>query len=348
MKKTYLLIFICFAFASLQATSQGLNSSFERRAVVDTGSGFTKLMIADIDLQTGHIAQVLLSTSFSVPYQASLAKSNDGGFDDSIRAQGLEVFQRIREIAQEHQVEKISAIATAAFRDATNGLALAEEITNLTGIPLKVITQQEEGKIAFFSALEASSSSTLEDLIVWDIGTGSLQMTTAAQDNSLIVFTGNMGSIPFRNYIIDVVQQNDSAVNNSPNPISEEDIKQADIYARGLARKAFPLIKEKIKASNGSIIGIGRLFYHSIRPLVTDGGVIGREDLRQYISSAMGKTDAELNNPFAHVDVSNCILVLAFMKALHIQEIHAVDSTTTRGMLIYPPLWENSLIPASS
>lgn len=54
---------------------------------------------------------------------------------------------------------------------------------------------------------------------------------------------------------------------------------------------------------------------------------------------SLNKTDKELNNPFAHVDVSNCILTLAIMKALHIQEIRPVETTTTRGLLVSPSYW---------
>ncbi len=67
--------------------------------------------------------------------------------------------------------------------------------------------------------------------------------------------------------------------------------------------------------------------------------MITRKGLRTYIEVSLNKTDAELNNPFAHVDVTNCILTLAIMKALHIHEIHPVEATTTRGMLVSPNYW---------
>jgi len=120
--------------------------------------------------------------------------------------------------------------------------------------------------------------------------------------------------------------------------MSEEDLKTADSYARAFARKAYPIIKEKIQAQ-GTVIGIGRLFYHSIRPLASEDDVITRGGLRKFIDSSLNKTDEELNNPFAHVDVSNCILTLAIMKALHIQEIRPIETTTTKGLLVSPAYW---------
>jgi exopolyphosphatase/guanosine-5'-triphosphate,3'-diphosphate pyrophosphatase len=78
---------------------------------------------------------------------------------------------------------------------------------------------------------------------------------------------------------------------------------------------------------------------NSIRPLASEDGVITRKGLRRVIEDSLNKTDEELNNPFAHVDVSNCILTLAIMKALHIQEIRPIETTTTRGLLVSPTYW---------
>lgn len=98
------------------------------------------------------------------------------------------------------------------------------------------------------------------------------------------------------------------------------------------------MIKQKIQ-DTPTIIGIGRLFYHSVRPLASEGDVITRNGLRKYIESSLNKTDEELNNPFAHVDVSNCILTLAMMKSLHIQEIKPIETTSTHGLLVSPDYW---------
>jgi len=178
-----------------------------------------------------------------------------------------------------------------------------------------------------------------EEAVVWDIGTGSLQMTAKNEIGGLTVYMGEqMGSVAFKSYVIETIQEENLEETNSPNPINEDELKSADSYARAFGRKAYPLIKEKIKVS-GRVIGIGRLFYNSIRPIAAEDGMITRSGLRKFIDDSLNKTDEELDNPYAHVDVSNCILTLAIMKSLHIQEIQPVDTTTTRGMLVYPSYW---------
>lgn len=336
MNRLFLIIII------ISACFSPLNAEVERRAAIDIGSGGTKVAIADVDVETNQIVEILLDTSFSVPYQASLDKSPDGTFDQETKDLGLKTFKEIKEIADQHEVQKIAAIATSAFRKANDLKGFLADIVRETNIHVQIIPQREEGEIAFFSAMAAGDFDR-DEAVVWDIGTGSLQITTANSNDSLTVYMGEqMGSVAFKNYIVDAIQENDLEEIDSPNPMSEEDLAAADSYARAFARKAYPIIKQKIQ-KEAPVIGIGRLFYHSIRPIASEGDLITRSGLRDYIENALNKTDEELNNPYAHVDVSNCILTLAIMKALHIQEIRPIETTTTRGLLISPAYWEASV-----
>ena len=328
-------IILIFCFLIINSC---ISADIERRAAIDVGSGGTKLTIADVDTDTNQIAEVILETSFPVAYQASLDRSHDGKFDEETKNTGLKVFKDIQQLASTHQVQRISAIATSAFRKANNTKKFIEEIEEQTQIKVKVIPQHEEGEIAFFSAI-ASGAFNKEEVLVLDVGTGSFQMTTTDDNQELTVYMGeSMGSQAFKSYIMDTIQNKDEG-SNSPNPISEEDLKMADSYARAFARKAYPVIKQKIK-DHHTIVGIGRLFYNSVGPVASENGVITRDGLRAFINNSLGKEDEDLNNPFASVDVSNSILVLAVMKALHIQEIQPIETTTTKGMLASPSYWE--------
>lgn len=336
MKYIFLIIF------SIVCVFTQANGEVERRVAIDIGSGGTKVAIADVNTETNQIVTIVLDTSFPVPYQASLDRSLDGTFDEATLSLGLKTFKEIREIVDEYQAQKIVAIATSAFRKANNAREFISTVEKQTKIHIQIIPQREEGEIAFFSAL-ASGEYNSSEVVVWDIGTGSLQMTTANSQEGLTVYMGEqMGSVAFRNYIVSAVQEKDIGDTVSPNPMTQEDLKAADSYARAFARKAYPIIKQKIQA-DGVVVGIGRLFYHSIRPLASEGNVITRSGLRKFIEDSLDKTDEELDNPYANVDVSNCILTLAVMKALQIHEIHPVEATTTRGLLVSPIYWEDNL-----
>jgi exopolyphosphatase / guanosine-5'-triphosphate,3'-diphosphate pyrophosphatase len=325
-----------FFLITLLTTS--LSAEIERRAAIDIGSGSTKVAIANVDNETNQIIDIVLETSFPVPYQASLDKSEDGTFDKETKALGLSTFKEIKALIDQYQVERIAAIATSAFRKANNSKSFISQIRKETSIQIQIISQREEGEIAFFSAL-ASNLADPDKAVVMDIGTGSLQITTFNAEQQPTVYMGEqMGSVAFKNYIVSVLQDNDLDETITPNPMSEEDLKNADSFARAFGRKAYPVIKKKIQESP-FVVGIGRLFYHSVRPLASEGNMITRNGLRKYIESALNKTDEELNNPFAYVDVSNCILTLGMMKALHIQGISPIETTSTLGLLVSPDYW---------
>lgn len=313
-------------------------NTITRRAAIDVGSGSIKVAIADVETKTNKIAQTYFQGSYPVAFQASLENSIDGYFDDQTMQEALDVFEQIHLLAESCQVDQIQAIATEAFRVSGNGSYLAMLITEHTGIPFKIITQREEGVIAFDSAVSVSDYAA-KDLVVWDIGTGSFQISTLNERNNLVIHMGHYGSIPFRNYIIDIIQDKDIDLFESPNPLTEEDLKKADRFARSLARTAYPIIKERIKDESTTIVGIGRLFGSSIAPCGYEGHIT-RKHLRKFIDSSLNQTDAQLNNPYAHVDVSNAILVLGFMKALHIQEIEVLETTSAKGLLTSKEYWK--------
>ncbi len=308
----------------------------ERRAAIDVGSGGTKVLIADVDKKTNEIKQVVFEHSFSVPYQVSLEKSPDGTFDSFVQEQGLKTFQEIKLLLDQHEVQKVSAIATEAFRKANNGELFAREIRHLTQIPLQIISQQQEGVIAYQSALAIHKAEDKE-AVVWDIGTGSFQITSQKGEQGYEVFTGGFGSVPFKNHIIEEIQGKDPSMIHSPNPISEEEYREIGRSARWFAKQASRELKAKINSLNTCILGIGRLFYNSVRPLAAaEGFTINRKGLRTFIRQSLNKSDQEMNNPFSHVDLPNCIQVLEVMKALHIHEITVVNTTTTKGIVIGP------------
>jgi exopolyphosphatase/guanosine-5'-triphosphate,3'-diphosphate pyrophosphatase len=148
----------------------------------------------------------------------------------------------------------------------------------------------------------------------------------------------SLGAVPFKNYIIEAVQGKDPSVIKSPNPISQEDWEKADELARYIGRHAIPYVKERVSVVEGKLVGIGRLFANSIKPMGSEGKIT-RKDLREFIRSCIGKTDEELGDPFANVNVSNAILVLGVMKGLHIHEVSIIETTSTKGIIGYKPYW---------
>jgi exopolyphosphatase/guanosine-5'-triphosphate,3'-diphosphate pyrophosphatase len=67
----------------------------------------------------------------------------------------------------------VRAVATSAIRDAANGAELLDRVRVATGLPVRLLSSEEE---AYFGYLAAVNSTTLHDGGVLDLGGGSLQL----------------------------------------------------------------------------------------------------------------------------------------------------------------------------
>jgi exopolyphosphatase/guanosine-5'-triphosphate,3'-diphosphate pyrophosphatase len=79
-------------------------------------------------------------------------------------------------LAQELGAEEIRAVATAAIREASNGNAVAEAIGNAAGIPIEVLPEKEEGRLAFLGATKTLGHPAEGLVAVVDIGGGSTEV----------------------------------------------------------------------------------------------------------------------------------------------------------------------------
>lgn len=90
----------------------------------------------------------------------------------SIRA--IEAVKYFKKSLDFYKVKNVQAVATSAFRNATNGPLLAERILKETGIEVQIIDGNKEAELIYFgvkSALEIGNEISL----VMDIGGGSVE-----------------------------------------------------------------------------------------------------------------------------------------------------------------------------
>ena len=65
-----------------------------RRAAFDIGSGYTKMLIADVR-DGAIVGRVVLETEVKLAYKVDAQQSPDGSLSDAIQAEGLECFRRL-------------------------------------------------------------------------------------------------------------------------------------------------------------------------------------------------------------------------------------------------------------
>jgi len=88
--------------------------------------------------------------------------------------------------------EDIDAVATSAIRDASNSDAFLARATKRTGLPIRVLSKEEE---AHYGYLAAVNSTTLQDGCVLDLGGGSMQLVQVAERREVDSGSWRLGAV---------------------------------------------------------------------------------------------------------------------------------------------------------
>lgn len=306
------------------------------RAAIDIGSGGPKLRIAEVDLTGNNINKVLHVGQYPVIFQESLSKGRERTLNPEIMHQGIQAIQEAIALAKSFKAEVV-LIGASIFRNAVNGAQFAHAIYSEVGLPVHILDQELEAKLAFQAVL-AKKRFNSENLVVWDIGGGSTQFI-GMKDGSFLVDGSNEGSGPFKDFIIESIQCRDSKY-RSPNPISQEQANLAKAHAFNLARKVDHVIRNKLQESEVEVVGVGSVF-RGIASLVDRKNPFTIEDLTASVHKLIGKSDDDLGGGnFACIEVSNALLALGFMEGLDIKQMTIMDVNNADGAMLYKAFWE--------
>jgi exopolyphosphatase/guanosine-5'-triphosphate,3'-diphosphate pyrophosphatase len=144
----------------------------ERIAAIDVGSNTILLTVAEYDPEAG---LVVIETGEDQPrLGAGLGAS--GRLSEEGIARALQSLTRMRDTCRRLGVRRLSAVATAAVREAGNGAEFVERVRALD-IPLKVISPETEAALSYRSA--AHHFPFGGRTLVADIGGGSLELVGA-------------------------------------------------------------------------------------------------------------------------------------------------------------------------
>ena len=140
-------------------------------AAIDIGSNTTRLLVAEpVD---GQLKKAMEQRAYT---RIGKALDDEGAIKpEKIDEVGDVVGTQVR-LAQELGAKEIRAVATAAIREATNGDAVAEAIGNVAGIPIEVLPEEEEGRLAFLGATKTLGHPADGLIGVVDIGGGSTEV----------------------------------------------------------------------------------------------------------------------------------------------------------------------------
>ncbi len=140
----------------------------QEAAVIDVGSNSVRLVVYRID---GRAMTPIFNEKVMAGLGRDLVRSgalSRGGGDVALRA-----LKRFATLIEARQIEDVFAVATAAVREANDGLAFAQRVKRETGLALRILSGTDEARL---SALGVSAGAPDAAGIVGDLGGASLEL----------------------------------------------------------------------------------------------------------------------------------------------------------------------------
>jgi len=146
----------------------------ERIAAIDVGSNSVRLLVAEYDPASG--LSIIDELKDHPRLAAGLAST--GCLDEGAMNRAIQALGRMREVCQRRGVRRISAVATAAVREAENGPWFVRRVRQELDIPLRIIDAETEAALSYRSVSHHFRLAG-ERALVADIGGGSLELIGA-------------------------------------------------------------------------------------------------------------------------------------------------------------------------
>lgn len=342
------------------------------RAVIDLGSGSTKMNMAEVDLCGAKpVIQSKIERDDSRAVALEASKNLTGEIPAEARAQALAALVEFRDIAKGVAHERgftslhLAVVGTHALRTATNRDVFLSEIQG-AGFTVRALTQEEEARAGYQAVLASPipEDCSKDNVLVWDTGGGSTQFTRSDGENPLFK-NFPLGAENFRKSFLTLKTRTKNKVvcpvdPESPNPLGKN-IGKAQLKVAGLA----PVKASDLKTAQACTIGIGGVHNKAVRAQIqkhwravspcvcgkksnctpTPDGY-SKKELQCLATFLAYKSDCadEIKGPFARTAVSNLAMVLGFMDQLKIERVRTLPINmgdhylSDAGVLTFTPV----------
>jgi len=140
-------------------------------AAIDIGSNTTRVLVAEpVD---GQLKKVMEQRAYT---RIGKALDADGAIPVDKAGEVAEVVATQVRLARELGAETIRAVATAAVREASNGEGVAAAIGEASGVPVEILSDEEEGRLSFIGATKTLGHPVEGRVAVVDVGGGSTEV----------------------------------------------------------------------------------------------------------------------------------------------------------------------------
>jgi exopolyphosphatase/guanosine-5'-triphosphate,3'-diphosphate pyrophosphatase len=153
-----------------------------RVAAIDCGTNSLRLLVADLDPETGRAVDVERRTTI-----VRLGQDVDrtGRFADEALRRVFRTLDDFVSVIETLRPDRVRLVGTSAVRDVSNRQALVDGVVARLGIAPDVISGDEEAQLSYDGATRGLAARTgidfAEPFVVVDIGGGSTELVTRAE-----------------------------------------------------------------------------------------------------------------------------------------------------------------------
>ncbi|AHG91380.1 Ppx/GppA phosphatase [Gemmatirosa kalamazoonensis] len=299
-----------------------------RIAAIDIGSNSIRQIVADVSPD----GKIRVADEMKAMPRLGAGVDATGELAEASMQAALAELSRMATLARQVGANRIEAVATSAVRDAANGGAFLERVRMETGLRVRLLSGEEEARLAFRSAL-AHFELGVGRTVVMDIGGGSLELAFAADG-----LLDCLESFPFG-----AIRTTDQFLGERPR---DRDVKMLRREVRRAVREHVPL-KEWHKAR---VIGSGGTFTNLASIMNTrlglqdapngHGTVVTRGDVEETLDMLAAMSAAEraavpgLNPDRADIIVAGLAVAAEVLDLLEARELHVSAYGIREGLLL--------------
>lgn len=145
-------------------------------AGIDIGTNSVKLLVARVHFPDESFRLDVLRHSVHVTRMGEGLNAS-GALGQAPMERAMEAIQRLQAEAAEFHPQGMDALGMQAFRQARNGADFARRITEVTGIPVRILSGLEEASLSREGVLRGFGGALPAQLVVMDVGGGSSELS---------------------------------------------------------------------------------------------------------------------------------------------------------------------------
>lgn len=319
---------------------------FEERVSFDFGTGSIKGKVAVVDKCKGIIATSRIfkeNSNLMVPCIETNEANSKQIKESCFETTKMRFIELEKTLDISCRKQKCRSIATAWARNTINSDELIGQINGL-GANLRKISQEEEGQIAFKSVMaNLGGKIDPKDIIVFDIGGGSFQLSTLDEQGNIHVFMGDHGVESFDKFI----REKYNFPQTSSNPYFSS--SQLEMIVNDTMEKYKsqiendPIISKKLANPNIKVFGIGGPVQRALLKQMYTTEIITPDVLKVLAESFIGKHPSEMleryypdlpENFIITVQVS-CLMIKGIMHSMGINEFEISPALNNDYVLVH-------------